>query len=102
MKLALERFPTYGYRRLACVQGKNRKPIQGILQLKGWKVRKRPQGFRPPARSLPSVAWPDERWATDLTHVWCGKDRRASLAVMRDSQLAIIRHWHQQDRGGGV
>jgi putative transposase len=26
VKLALERFPTYGYRRLACVLGKNRKP----------------------------------------------------------------------------
>lgn len=27
VKLALERFPTYGYRRLACALGKNRKPI---------------------------------------------------------------------------
>lgn len=31
VKLALERFPTYGYRRLACVLGENRKPIQRIL-----------------------------------------------------------------------
>ncbi|WP_197030442.1 hypothetical protein [Halomonas sp. BC04] len=43
VKLALDRFPTYGYRRLACVLGENRKPIQRILQLKGWQVRKRPQ-----------------------------------------------------------
>ena len=42
VKLTLERFPTYGYRRLACVLGENRKPIQRILQLKGWQVRKRP------------------------------------------------------------
>ena len=31
VKLALEQFPTYGYRRLACVLGENRKPIQRIL-----------------------------------------------------------------------
>ncbi|MHA3025179.1 hypothetical protein [Chromohalobacter israelensis] len=34
VKLTLERFPRYGYRRLACVLGENRKPIQRILQLK--------------------------------------------------------------------
>ncbi len=51
VKLALERFPTYGYRRLACILGENRKPIQCILQLKGWQVSKRPQGFGPRARS---------------------------------------------------
>ncbi|GEN26264.1 hypothetical protein HCU01_42130 [Halomonas cupida] len=56
VKLASERFPTYGYCRLACVLGENRKPVQSILQLKGWQVRKRHQGFRPRAKSLPSVA----------------------------------------------
>ena len=47
VKLAMQRFPTYGYRRLAIVLGENKKPIQRILQIKGWHVRKRPQGFRP-------------------------------------------------------
>jgi putative transposase len=94
VKLTLERFPRYGYRRLACVLGENRKPIQRILQLKGWQVRKRPQGFRPRARRLPSVtSRPDERWATDLTHVWCGKDRRASLAVIIDCCTREILGW---------
>ncbi|WP_348815924.1 hypothetical protein NFG57_08525 [Halomonas sp. H10-59] len=66
VKLALEGFLSYGYRRLACVLGENRKPIQRILKMKGWQVRKRPQGFRPRARSLPSVtSRPDDRWATD-------------------------------------
>lgn len=57
VKLALERFPTYGYRRLACVPGENRKPIQRILQLKDWQVRKRPQGFR----LVPGVCRPSPR-----------------------------------------
>jgi len=100
VKLALERFPTYGYRRLACVLGENRKPIQRILQLKNWQVRKRPQGFRPRARSLPSVTTrPDERWATDLTHVWCGKDRRGSLAVIIDCCTREILGWRLSDNG---
>ncbi|WP_139284323.1 hypothetical protein [Salinicola sp. MIT1003] len=32
VKLTLERFPTYGYRRLACVLGENRKPIHVMTQ----------------------------------------------------------------------
>ncbi|MGK0545058.1 IS3 family transposase [Halomonas cupida] len=100
VKQTLEQFPTYGYRRLACVLGENRKPIQRILQLKGWQVRKRPQGFRPRAWSLPSVASrPNERWATDLTHVWCGKDRRASLAVIIDFCTREILGWRLSDNG---
>lgn len=100
VKRALERFPTYGYRRLACVLGENRKPIQRILQLKGWQVRKRPQDFRPRARSLPSVASrSDERWATDLTHVWCGKDQRGSLAVIIDCCTREILGWRLSDNG---
>ena len=38
VKLAMQRFPTYGYRRLAIVLGENKKPIQRILQIKGWQV----------------------------------------------------------------
>ncbi|WP_148252247.1 DDE-type integrase/transposase/recombinase [Aidingimonas lacisalsi] len=80
--------------------GENRKPIQRILQMKGWQVRKRPQGFRPHARSLPSVtSRPDERWATNLTHVWCGKDRRASLAVIIDCCTREILGWRLSDNG---
>lgn len=100
VKQTLERFPTYGYRRLACVLGENRKPIQRILQLKGWQVRKRAKGFRPRAKSLPSIASrPNERWATDLTHVWCGKDKRASLAVIIDCCTREILGWRLSDNG---
>ncbi|GAB3338747.1 DDE-type integrase/transposase/recombinase [Chromohalobacter beijerinckii] len=63
-------------------------------------MRKRPQGFRPRAKRLPSIASrPDERWATDLTHVWCGKDRRASLAVIIDCCTRKILGCHLLDNG---
>ena len=100
MKLALEQFPSCGYRRLACALGENRKPIQRILQLKCWQERKRPQGLRPHAWSLPSVASrPDECWATDITHVWGGKNRLASLAVINDYCTCEIRGWGLSDNG---
>ena len=38
VKTLIERFPTYGYRRLATLLGENRKPIQRLLQVKGWQV----------------------------------------------------------------
>jgi putative transposase len=73
----IERFPAYGYRRIAAVLGMNRKPVQRVLQRRGWQVRKRPQGYRPRATGKPSVTTgPNQRWATDLAHVWCGRDRR--------------------------
>ena len=100
VKLALGRFTTYGCHRLACVLGENRKPIQRILQLKGWQVRKRPQSFRPRARTLPSVALrTDERWAIDLTHVWCSRGRRTSLAVIIDCCTRKILGWRLSDNG---
>ncbi|MGM1052262.1 MAG: transposase [Pseudomonadota bacterium] len=50
---------------------------------------------------MPSVASrPDERWATDLRHVWCGKDRRASLAVIIDRCTREILGRRLSDNGG--
>ena len=33
VRVTMQRFPTYGYRRLAIVLGENKKPIQRILQI---------------------------------------------------------------------
>lgn len=94
VRLSMQRFPTYGYRRLAVVLGENKKPIQRILQIKGWQVRKRPLGFSPRAKALPSVAQrPDKRWATDLCHIWCGRDRRCALATVIDCCTREILGW---------
>ena len=100
VRVTMQRFPTYGYRRLAIVLGENKKPIQRILQIKGWQVRKRPQGFRPRAKALPSVTHrPDERWATDICHVWCGRDRRGALAAVIDCCTREILGWRLSSSG---
>ena len=85
VKTIIERFPTYGYRRIAAILGWNRKVVQRICQLKGWQVRKRAKGHRPRAKALPSVAdRPNERWATDLAMLRCGRDRHCHLALVID------------------
>jgi len=97
---AIKAHPTYGYRRIAVVLGENRKVVRRILQRKGWQVRKRPQGHRPRAQGLPSVAArPNQRWATDLTMVWCGRDRWCHLALVIDCGSRELLGWRLSARG---
>ena len=103
VKEVIERFPSYGYRRIAVVLGWNRKVVQRICQRKGWQVRKRPKGSRPRAKGFVSVARrPNERWATDLTMVWCGRDRWCTLAVVIDCATREVLGWRLARRGNAV
>ena len=86
VKEKMEAFPTYGYRRLALVLGMNKKAVQRILQIKGWQVRKRPKGHRPRAKAMPSITQTiNERWAIDMTRIWCGRDGWSTLAAVIDT-----------------
>ena len=103
VKEVIERFPTYGYRRIAAVLGWNRKVVQRICQRKGWQVRKRSKGKRPQAKGLISVATrPNERWATDLTMVWCGRDRWCTLAVVIDCATREVLGWRLASKGNAA
>lgn len=100
VKEVIERFPTYGYRRIAIILGVNQKVIQRIQRLKGWQVKCRPQGFRPRAKALPSVTQrPDERWSTDLTRVWCSRDGWCHLALLIDCCTRELLGWRLSRRG---
>jgi len=86
IKAVIEKYPSYGYRRLALLTGINKKAVQRILKLKGWQVRKRAKGFRPRAKVMPSrSSLPNQRWAIDMTRVWCGQDGWATLACVIDT-----------------
>jgi putative transposase len=53
----------------------NRKKVHRIMKLKGWTLPKRKAGARPRVRVSRSIAdHPDQRWATDLALIHCGKD----------------------------
>jgi len=53
----------------------NRKKVHRIMKLKGWTLPKRRTGRRPRVEASRSVAErPNQRWATDLALVHCGRD----------------------------
>lgn len=63
-------------------------------------VRKRAAGMRPRIRAVPSVATaPNERWSTDLAHVWTGNDGWASLALVIDCHTRVLPGWHLSRSG---
>ena len=101
VKELIDELPFAGYRTLAFLLGLNRNTVQRINQIKGWQCRKRQIGFRPRAQAMPSVAErPNERWATDLTRVWCGQDDRwKTLSAVIDCHTREILGWRLSHRG---
>jgi putative transposase len=91
LEALIQRYPTFGYRRLwAWLRFREGcrvtpKTVYRILALKGWFVHQRPVTPRPRAQELISRATrSNDRWATDVTHVFCGRDGWAHLAVVLD------------------
>jgi len=63
----------------------NRKAVYRVLKIKGWMVHQRTRTARPRARALVSqTTASNTRWAMDLTHIACGRDGWAHLAVVID------------------
>lgn len=53
----------------------NRKKVHRIMKMKNWTLPKRRAGHRPRVKGSSSIAEnPNERWATDLAMLHCGKD----------------------------
>src|SRR5262249_21827548 len=72
----------------------NRKKIHRILKLNGWQVRQRPQGQRPRAQGWVSRATrPDERWAIDTTHLFCGRDGWCHLTAIIERYDPSVVGW---------
>lgn len=100
VKALIEANPSFGYRTVAHLLRMNKNTVQRIFQLKGWQVRKRPVGQRPRIQAMPSVAKaPNERWATDLCRVWCGRDGWCSLALVIDCHTRELLGWHLSRSG---
>jgi putative transposase len=72
----------------------NRKKIHRILKLNQWQVRQRPQGQRPRVHGWTSRASrPNERWAIDTTHLFCGRDGWCHLTALIDCYDRTIVGW---------
>jgi len=100
IKQMIEENPSFGYRTVAYLLRFNKNTVQRVFQLMHWQVRKRPVGFRPRIRALPSVASvPNERWATDLCRIWSGRDGWAVLALVIDCCTRELLGWHLSRSG---
>ena len=96
----IEQEPSFGYRTVAHLLGFNKNTVQRIFQLMRWQVRHRPIGFRPRVQAMPSVAeLPNQRWATDLYRIWCGRDAWAVLALVIDCCTRELLGWHLSRSG---
>jgi putative transposase len=85
IKQMIEAEPSFGYRTVASLLRFNKNTVQRVFQLMEWQVRKRAIGHRPRIEALPSVAtMPNERWATDLSRIWAGRDGWQTLALVID------------------
>jgi len=78
----------------------NRKKVHRILKLHGWQIRQRQQGHRPRVQGWVSRARrPNERWAIDTTHLFCGQDGWCHLTALIDCCDRTIVGWRLSRSG---
>ena len=106
LEALIRQYPTFGYRRLwvwlRFREGERITPktVYRILALKGWSVHQRPVTPRPRAQGrISRAAQSNVRWATDVTHVLCGRDGWAHLAVVLDCHDRECISWEFARRG---
>jgi len=78
----------------------NRKKAHRILKVNGWQVRQRPRGQRPRVQGWVSrTTRPNERWAVDTTHLFCGRDGWCHLTAIIDCCDRTIVGWRLSRSG---
>lgn len=98
--------PTYGVRRITAMVRRNlaaavnRKKVHRIIQVNGWQVAQKPRGQRPRAKGWVSRSEkPNQRWAIDATHVFCGEDGWCHLTAIIDCCDRSIVGWRLSRSG---
>jgi putative transposase len=95
------KYPMFGIRRVWAYlryrlgEDVNRKKVARLMRLKGWTMAKRKAGMRPRVNASSSITErPDERWATDITMVFCGDvDGWCSLVPVIDCCTREVLGW---------
>lgn len=100
IRAVIEAHPTYGVRmthaRLTKGQGMivNRKKVHRIMRLHRWTCRQRRTGRRPRVQHLKSIAAaPNQRWATDIATVDCGRDGWCAFVPVIDCCSREVLGW---------
>lgn len=76
----------------------NVKKVARIMRREGWTVRQRRAGKRPRVEHRKSIAeGPDERWATDIALVHCGRDGWCAFVPVIDCCTRQVLGWELAD-----
>jgi putative transposase len=101
----IQAYPAYGVRKVWAVLRfrfgiwVNRKKVARIMRLRGWTLKQRRPRTRPRVKGWKSVATrSNERWATDVTHVYCGRDGWCHLPLVIDCADREIIGWRLSKR----
>jgi putative transposase len=106
IRQVIEEDPAYGVRRITVIVRRklkrkvNRKKVHRVIKLNGWQVWRKPQGKRPRAQGWTSRSTrPNERWAVDATHIFCGRDGWCHLTAIIDCFDRAIVGWRLSKTG---
>jgi putative transposase len=106
LKRVIDEEPTYGVRRLTAMVRRslgipvNRKKVHRIVKLNGWQAVKRSKGKRPRVKGWVSRAQhPDQRWAVDVTHIFCGNDGWCHMPGVMDCSDRELVGWRLSKSG---
>ena len=106
LKRVIDEEPTYGVRRLTAMVRRglgipvNRKKVHRIVKLNHWQAIKRSKGKRPRVKGWISRAQhPNQRWAIDVTHIFCGRDGWCHLPGVIDCSDREIVGWRLSKSG---
>jgi putative transposase len=106
IKALIEEFPTYGYRRICALLRKhdkltiNRKKVYRLMREQRWMIRQRETSPKPRVqKSRSRTDRSNERWAMDISHVYCGADGWGHLVAVIDCHDREIVGWEFALRG---
>lgn len=102
----IDKNPTYGVRRITAVVRKkmqkaiNRKAVHRIMKKNGWQIYKKSTSSKKRASQMKSQAiFSNERWAIDVTSIFCGKDGWCSFTAIIDCCDRHIVGWRLAESG---
>ncbi len=105
----IQRHPAYGIRKVWAVLRYrlgiwvNRKKVARIMRHLGWTLKQRRPRMRPRVRGWRSIArHSNERWGTDVTHIYCGQDGWCHLPLVVDCADREIIGWRLSGSGKAV
>ena len=106
IKLLIEEFPTYGYRRIYALLRKrdkltiNRKKVYRLMREQRWMISQRETSPKPRVQQSRSrTEHSNERWAMDSSHVYGGADGWGHLVAVIDCHDREMVGWEFALRG---